>query len=85
MTGAPSKKPWWVRARGQHGRGYTLALALFLTVYAGVGILTSLRNGNLWWAAFSVVGLIGAVWMWAVLFWEQLHRSDGKEVADDER
>lgn len=80
MTGAPTKKPWWVRARGQHSRGFTLAWALFLTVSAGGGLVTALRNGNWWLTAISAVGVILALWMWAVAFWEERHRSDREET-----
>ena len=76
MTGAPSQKPWWVRVRGQHTRGYTLFIALALTISAGSGLFASLRNGNWLFATISVVGIVLAVWMWAVAFWDQRHRAD---------
>jgi len=61
----------------RRGRWYTLLMALFLTISAGSGLLTSLRHGNWWFAAISVVGAILAIWLWAVALWEQRHREDG--------
>jgi hypothetical protein len=80
VTGAPSKKPWWVSVRGRHSRAYTLFIALALTITAGSGLFTSLRNGNWLFAAISIVGVVLAFWLWAVVFWEQRHRGDAEET-----
>lgn len=84
MTGASSKKPWWVRAFGGRGRWYTLVMAVFLTLSAASGLLNPHARGNGWWLALTVVGAILAVLLWATVVWQLRHRHDLNDGRTDD-
>lgn len=84
MTGAPSKKPWWILTSSRPGSWW---MAIFYTALACIEPLLALRRGDWWWLLIGVFFVLAAAIAWISLVWVLRHPatevSAPPEGADD--
>jgi hypothetical protein len=66
VTGAPTKKPWWVIRRS---RGYARFLAIFYTVFGGFWVVGGLALNGPWPILLGALSLLLAVPAWMSVRW----------------
>jgi hypothetical protein len=79
VTGAPSKKPWWVIA---YSRKYALFLAIFYLVFGCFWTIQGLLVGRWWDIAIGALWLLLDVAAWATVWWFRHRPAPGDPPGD---
>ncbi|MDR6969758.1 hypothetical protein [Leifsonia shinshuensis] len=74
MTGASSKKPWWILTSSRAGSWW---LAIFYTALAYIEPLLALGRGDWWWWLIGVFFVVTAAVAWVSLVWVLRHPTAG--------